>query len=109
VGPDGELLTIDALRAIHWLHRVGAMIVIAVFAIFIWQMLRVETARKAAKMLGVLLAVQVLLGVSNVWFSLPIAVAVAHNGVAAMLFAVMCVILYRMFRAPSNAPVYANT
>jgi cytochrome c oxidase assembly protein subunit 15 len=53
---------------------------------------------KLGKMLGGLLALQVLLGLSNVWFSLPIAVAVAHNGIAAMLMALMATILYRMNR-----------
>jgi cytochrome c oxidase assembly protein subunit 15 len=40
--------------------------------------------RFAAWLLLVLL-VQVALGISNVVFSLPLAVAVAHNGVAALL------------------------
>jgi heme a synthase len=98
VGPDGAFLTMEALRAIHWIHRVGAIVVILVVGAFIWQLSRTETGKKAAKMFGVLLTVQVLLGLSNVWFSLPIAVAVAHNGVAAMLFAVMCVILFRLYK-----------
>jgi heme a synthase len=99
VGPNGELLTIDALRAIHWMHRVGAIVVVLVVGAFVWRLMKVESGRKAAKMLGVLLTIQVLLGLSNVWFSLPIAVAVAHNGVAAMLFAVMSVILYRLYKS----------
>jgi cytochrome c oxidase assembly protein subunit 15 len=98
VGPDGELLKVEALRAIHWAHRLGAMVVLAVVGLFAWRLWRAEGCVKLGKMLGGLLALQVLLGLSNVWFSLPIAVAVAHNGIAAMLMALMATILYRMNR-----------
>jgi len=99
VGPDGELLTLDALRAIHWVHRVGAIVVVAVVGLFAWRLMQQRDANKVGKMLGAMLALQVLLGLSNVWFSLPIAVAVAHNGVAALLMALMVVTIYRMNRA----------
>jgi heme a synthase len=98
VGPDGELLTIEALRAIHWLHRVGAIITVIVVGVFAWQLVRVDGGAKVGRMLAALLGIQVLLGLSNVWFSLPIAVAVAHNGVAAILFALMIVVLFRLSR-----------
>jgi cytochrome c oxidase assembly protein subunit 15 len=98
VGPDGELLKVEALRAIHWAHRVGAMLVLVVVGLFAWRLGRSEGCAKLGRMLGTLLALQVLLGLSNVWFSLPIAVAVAHNGVAALLMALLATILYRMNR-----------
>lgn len=97
VGPDGELLKIEALRAIHWVHRIGAIIAVLVVGGFAFALLKIESGRKAAKMLLMLLAIQVLLGVSNVWFGLPLAVAVAHNGVAAMLFALLLLISLRLF------------
>jgi heme a synthase len=99
IGPDGEALTIEALRAIHWMHRVGAIFVVLVVGAFAWRLMKTETGRKAGKMLAILLAAQILLGLSNVWFSLPIAVAVGHNGVAALLLALMTVILYRLNKA----------
>ena len=99
VGPDGELLTLDALRAIHWIHRVGAIVVVAVVGMFAWRLLQQQDANKVGKMLGAMLTIQVLLGLSNVWFSLPIAVSVAHNGVAALLMALMVVTVYRMNRS----------
>jgi cytochrome c oxidase assembly protein subunit 15 len=100
VGPDGELLTIDALRAIHWMHRLGAVIVCICAGIFVWRLLAVPSAKAAAKMLLGLLSLQVLLGLSNVWFSLPLLVAVLHNGIAALLVAWMALIVYRMYPAP---------
>lgn len=96
VGPDGELLTIEALRAIHWMHRVGAIVVSVIVLWFVWRLRQVEGGRSAAHMLGALLVLQVVLGVSNVWFSLPLPVAVAHNGVAALLFSLSAVLLFRL-------------
>jgi cytochrome c oxidase assembly protein subunit 15 len=96
VGPDGQLLTIDALRAIHWMHRLGALVVIVVVGMFVWRLNRISSGKKVGKMLGGMLLLQVLLGLSNVWFSLPIAVAVGHNAVAALLMALMVIALYRM-------------
>jgi cytochrome c oxidase assembly protein subunit 15 len=104
VGPDGELLTIEALRAIHWLHRVGAIITVLVVGAFAWRLMQAPDSRAVGRMLAWMLAVQVALGLSNVWFSLPIAIAVGHNGVAALLFSLMIVILYRLFRtAPATS------
>ena len=98
VGPDGELLTVDALRAIHWMHRLGAIVVVAVVGLFAWRLIRTESAKRVGKMLGVMLTLQVLLGLSNIWFSLPIWVSVAHNGLAAQLMALMVVTIDRMNR-----------
>lgn len=99
VGPDGELLTIDALRAIHWMHRLGAMVVCVFAAAFAWQLMQASGGRAAAKMFLALIGLQVLLGLSNVWFSLPLVVAVLHNGVAALLMSWMVIVLYRMYPA----------
>ena len=97
IGPDGELLKLEALRAIHWTHRIGAVIVVLIVGSFALMLLKIETGRRAAKMLLLMLTVQVLLGISNVWFSLPLGVAVAHNGIAALLFALLLLINLRLF------------
>jgi heme a synthase len=96
VGPDGSLLTLEALTAIHWAHRVGAIIVTLVLGSFAFSLMMVSSGKRASKMLLGLLAAQLLLGLSNVWFSLPLPVAVGHNGVAAMLVAWMLVINLRL-------------
>ena len=49
-------------------------------------------------LLLVLLFVQLMLGMSNIWFSLPLPVAVAHNGFAAVLFAWLLLINLRLAR-----------
>lgn len=96
MGPDGELLTLDALRAIHWMHRLGAVVTVLVVASFAFALLKLESSTKAAKMLLAMLTLQVLLGISNVWFSLPLGVAVAHNGVAGLLFVFLLLINLRL-------------
>ncbi len=96
VGPTGELLRTEALTAIHWTHRVGAIITLIVVGGFALRLMKVYAAQKAARMLLVLLGAQILLGLSNVWFSLPLPVAVGHNGVAASLFVWLLVINLRL-------------
>lgn len=96
VGPDGELLTIEALRAIHWVHRLGALVALLVVGWFALLLLKQPTGRAVGKMLLMALALQIALGVSNILFSLPLPVAVAHNGVAAMLFVLLLLINLRM-------------
>lgn len=98
-GPDGVLLTVDALTAIHWTHRIGAMIALLVVGGFAWRLMQIENGKKAALMLAAMLAAQILLGISNVWFSLPLAVAVGHNGIAAMLFVWLLVVNLRMAKS----------
>lgn len=69
---------------IHWLHRVGALIT-AVFVIILHIKLMKAGFRKTGLWLMAVLLSQITLGISNVLLSLPLAVAVAHNGVAALL------------------------
>ena len=75
------------------------MIVLLVVGGFAMRLMQIAEGKKAARMLLAMLAAQIVLGISNVWFSLPIAVAVGHNGVAAMLFAWLLVINLRMSAA----------
>ena len=59
-----------------------------------------------ASLLLVVLAVQISLGVSNVLLHLPLAVAVAHNAVGALLLLVMVAINYRL-RAPVKSAYFS--
>src|SRR3546814_16032004 len=73
-----------ARSAIQIVHRIGALVV---FCYLGW--LAIRAARRGLRGYGLAialaLAAQVLLGISNVYFGLPLAVATAHNGVAALL------------------------
>jgi cytochrome c oxidase assembly protein subunit 15 len=99
----GELLPQPALIAIHWSHRVFALVVLAVVA---WAALR---TLKWSKPLGlavlVLLIVQFALGVANVAFNLPLALAAAHNAGAAALLVALVVLNFFAFREhPGSSP-----
>ena len=82
----------EARIAIHTTHRIGAVIT-ALFVIWLGLKLLLTPAYRPLKNAGIaLLAVVVLqfiLGVSNVLLSLPLLVAVAHNGGGALLILTM--------------------
>lgn len=91
----------DERMTMHIVHRIGALIT---FVYLCWLAIRLYTAaisdriKNQAVLMTVLLGVQIALGVSNVVFSLPIAVAVAHNAVAALLLLSLILINYTLYR-----------
>jgi len=94
----GDLLPLTALTAIHWVHRVMALIVTLYLGWLAIRLLRTPGYVCFGMTVGGLLLVQVTLGISNVLFSLPLALAVAHNAGAAFLLASMVWLNYRVRR-----------
>lgn len=92
---DGQMLPLPALTAIHWTHRLGALIVAGYLLLFATRLLREPGMRGAGVTLAALVSLQFLLGLANVWFSLPLPLAVAHNAGAAALVMLMVVINFR--------------
>jgi len=90
---EGGILDQDARVAIHFTHRIGALVVIAVFAWLLACLFTTPGMGLPAGILSTLLVTQITLGVLNVVMSLPLWVAVAHNGVAALLLACMVYLL----------------
>jgi len=88
----------DARVTIHWLHRLGALIT-TIYLVFLHVKLMQAGFKKMAIWLMLVLLVQVTLGISNVVYSLPLVVAVAHNGVAALLLLTMVTITHRLGRS----------
>ncbi|MGD8583501.1 MAG: COX15/CtaA family protein [Gammaproteobacteria bacterium] len=93
----GGFLGNDARVTIHWLHRLGALVT-TLFILFLAFRLFSSEHRGFAGWLLLVLVVQVSLGISNVVFSLPLAVAVAHNGVAALLLLTMVTLVHTLGR-----------
>jgi cytochrome c oxidase assembly protein subunit 15 len=91
----GELLSLSALTAIHWAHRVGAMLV-AGYLLVLGAMLAGAGMRSEGVLLVAMVVLQFCLGLSNVWFGLPLGIAVAHNGGAALLVVLLTVINFRV-------------
>jgi len=86
---------------IHVMHRFGAIVTtlyLLWLAISIYRNAQAPFFRNAALSLGFILSVQVGLGISNVWFSLPLSVAVSHNVVAAMLMMSLITMTYSLKR-----------
>lgn len=94
----GELLPLAALTAIHWTHRVMALIIALYLAWLISRLLRTPGYAALGVALAALLALQVTLGISNVLLSLPLGLAVAHNTGAALLLAALVLLNYRLGR-----------
>jgi cytochrome c oxidase assembly protein subunit 15 len=73
--------------AIHYAHRLGALVaatIIGLVAFMVWRR-RNDDLRRAGILVLLALAAQISLGISVVWFGLPLGLAVMHNGVAALL------------------------
>lgn len=95
---DGSQLSSQSLTAIHVTHRIGALLVFLYLGWFGSKLLQVQEMRHLGRGLLALLLFQVGLGISNVLFSLPLPVAVAHNAGAALLLATLVVINSKLFR-----------
>ncbi len=72
---------------VHFAHRLGALLTFVIVSLlcFYGRKHPDTSIRNTATALFIVLLLQISLGISNVIFSLPIAVAVAHNGGAALL------------------------
>ncbi len=82
---EGGVLDHPARVAIHFTHRLGALLTALVVGAFGLAVLRLPGARAdGAAVLG-LLAAQIAAGIGIVVLGVPLSVAVAHNGLAAIL------------------------
>jgi cytochrome c oxidase assembly protein subunit 15 len=93
----GDKLSYDALTAIHWTHRVGALIVALYLIALTFMMWRVTRLRAILAVLATLLALQICLGVANILTGLKLAVAVGHNAGAALLLVTLVVLNFALF------------
>ncbi|SRR5579875_32231 len=102
---EGGILDAAARSAIQIAHRFGALVV---FVYLAWLAHRVARAglRGFGVALGVLLVAQVLLGIGNVVLGLPLPVAVAHNGGAALLLFTLVALLART--QTESSPLHAT-
>lgn len=92
----GEFLPFPALTAIHWVHRIFALIVVALVAWIALTAMKMEGLHKTARWLMIMLAVQFVLGAATVFLSLPLLLAVAHNGGAALLLLLLTMLNYKI-------------
>lgn len=100
---EGGVLSAESRITVHFSHRVWALVTVAVL---LWLSIRAlctkvpRSVQLWAKVLVALILTQFALGVSNVLFTLPLAVATAHNGGAALCLLTVVALLYSLRRAP---------
>lgn len=89
---EGGVLSVEAGTAVHLTHRLGAIITLLTLTTLGFLLFREKN--KQLKCLTILLlgvlATQITLGLLNIILVLPLVIAVAHNGVAALLL--ICVV-----------------
>ena len=87
----GGNLTLESLTAIQWTHRVGATITLIYLGFLIFNGLKYVQFRSISFALGAALILQIILGIANLKFYLPIVLAVGHNFVAAILVVILVI------------------
>lgn len=106
IGPNylGGLLHNEARTAIHYVHRIGALVTtlyLGLLFVLCWRIGHAALTKLAGLML-ITLVIQVILGISNVIMVMPLSIAVAHNMVGAILLAVVASIATQCARAKAN-------
>ena len=94
------LLDAEARTAIHVIHRAGAVVTFLVLSLL--SVVAILSQNRVVKLFGIstfcLLCLQFCLGLLNIIMNLPIYIAVAHNGVAALLLISVGAVLYHSLR-----------
>ena len=95
IGPDylGGKLDHQSRTAIHLVHRLGAILVTFYFVALIASFYS-EKLKKYSYVLSFFLFLQLLLGVSNIIYRLPLYVAIAHN--LGALFLLLAISYFRL-------------
>ena len=99
---DGERLSYAALTAIHWTHRLGALVVTLVAGSLATRMLASPVWRRWGMLLGLALLAQIALGISAILLFLPLPVAVAHNTGAAALLCITLALNLNLWSSSSS-------
>ena len=92
------VLDSPARTAIHYIHRVGALVVFTYCFLFsIFLMKWVPSMKRVGGVLLFVLLIQVSLGIMNVVLALPLSVSVLHNLVATLLLLTVLSINHTVF------------
>ena len=104
--PDGSPISFEALTAIHMAHRWMAATLVLVIALVLWQLRTYPALRRPMQLLGLLLALQLLTGLSNVVLGWPLLAAVLHTGGAgAMLVCLVWLLTVSRLQVNSLVPL----
>ena len=85
----GDPIVFSSLTAIHYTHRLAAVLVLVVFVALAWQLNRVPGLRTQSRLIALLITLQLITGLSNVVLGWPLLAAVLHTGGAGALLVVV--------------------
>lgn len=105
-GKDGGYLPFAALTAIHYVHRLGAYVVLAGMTLLAWR-LRISgepALRRWAVPIGAVALWQLATGLSNVVLGWPLIAAVGHTGGAAAWVVLLAILITRSL--PVESPLH---
>lgn len=101
IGPTylGGTMDNAARMAIHFSHRIGAIVTMIVVLCLVVLLLRaaLTETRRLGLVIFIILLLQLSLGLANIIFHFPVFVAVAHNLVGALLLLSMITLIHRLF------------
>jgi heme a synthase len=92
----GSVISLQALTAIHFVHRHFAYVVTLIVGILAWRLWREPTLKRYGIALMHALMAQMLIGIGTVVFDQPLLLAVAHNAGAALLLSVLVATAYKI-------------
>lgn len=91
----GDYLPYSALTAIHWTHRNFAFVVVLFIGWVAHRALKTDGLQNTGRWLLIVISVQFATGISTVFFKWPLALAVVHNGGAALLVLLLTMLNYQ--------------
>lgn len=100
----GDYLPFSALTAIHWVHRNFAFVVIGCIVWVGYRALQSPVLRQAAYWLLMVTGLQFATGISTIFLKWPLAIAVLHNGGAALLVILLVMLNYKAFAGSQAFP-----
>ncbi|MBP8198566.1 MAG: COX15/CtaA family protein [Chromatiaceae bacterium] len=108
---EGGVLDGPARTAIHLTHRAGALIVflyLGILALLVLRRAAYPVQRRLAQALLLVLLLQVGLGIANIVTKLPLDLAVAHNGGAALLLLTLLTLVHALHPLAEAGPGHTD-
>ena len=87
--PQGDSISFAALTAIHYTHRMAAVVVLLALGVLAWRLHRSAGLRSQARWLAALTLLQLASGLGNVVLGWPLVAALLHTAGAAALVLVL--------------------
>ncbi len=97
---EGGVLTVPARTAIHYTHRIAAVVVAAyvvLLSLLVWRSSSTQRVKHAALAMAAAVVLQWLIGVNFIWQGFPLSLGTAHNAGAVLLLLCTVTLLRRVW------------